>query len=63
MNTKTVRLILLSILVLGLQACSSNSGKDNEVLGIGKGRDGLKRSVCWNCKKMKPFYKDGQWLK
>ena len=53
--------LLILMALVSLAGCASKD-TDNEVLGIGGGRDGLKRSRCWQCQNLEPFYRDGQWL-
>jgi len=61
MNFKiTTKVIILGLLSLMTQGCSSTSQEDP--MKIGTGRDDLKASVCKNCENSTPFYKDGQWL-
>ena len=54
--------IFFLMMMLSLSGCATEWGEDNSVLGIGKGRDDMKRSVCENCHKMDPFYENGAWV-
>lgn len=53
--------IVLGVSLLGLGGCSSGS-LDNGILGFGEGRDALKKSVCYDCRSLTPFYEKGQWV-